>query len=387
MFRIRQYDDYDEAVIEWRRLGLPRDFIDRRRMLGTVFAYADMIDPSEASRLQKLVKAAQGGEALICLKLGGRTLMIAAPPSFYEKVAMEPGDLGPAAEQLAAALRNFSSRYTAPWKLPAMDMRLDRTIVMGILNVTPDSFHDGGKHPDAVAHGLRMVAEGADIIDVGGESTRPGAEPTTVEDEMARVLPVIEQLVVRTSTPISVDTRHWQVAEAAAKAGAVIVNDVSGLRDAEMRRVVRDRHLAAVVMHMRGAPQDMQSDTRYQDMVGEVFAFLRQQVQTCVSDGIPAQSLVLDPGLGFSKSAEGNLELLRRLREFRSLGLPVLVGASHKAFVGRVIGDMQAPRLEGSLAAATIAVQNGASIVRAHDVRETRSAVRMADAVAGRLSP
>jgi dihydropteroate synthase len=386
MFRIRQYDDYDEAVIEWRRLGLPRDFIDRRRMLGTVFAYADMIDPAEAVRLQKLVKA-QGGEALICLKLGGRTLMIAAPPSFYEKVAMEPGELGPVAEQLAAALRNFSSRYTAPWKLPTMDLRLDRTLVMGILNVTPDSFHDGSKHPDAVAHALHMIAEGADIIDVGGESTRPGAEPVPFEEEIARVLPVIEQLSARTSIPISVDTRHWQVAEAAAKAGAAIVNDVSGLRDEAMRGVVRDRHLGAVVMHMRGTPQDMQSDTRYQDMVGEVFAFLRQQVQTCVSEGIPAQSLVLDPGIGFSKSAEGNLELLRRLREFRSLGLPVLVGASHKAFVGRVIGDMQAPRLEGSLAAATIAVQNGASIVRAHDVRETRSAVRMADAVAGRLSP
>jgi dihydropteroate synthase len=385
MFRIRQYDDYDEAVIEWRRLGLPRDFIDRRRMLGTIFAYADMIDQAEASRLQKLVRA-QGGEALICLKLGGHTLMIAAPPSFYEKVAMEPGELGPRAEELSAALRNFSSRYTSPWKLPSRDLRLDRTLVMGILNVTPDSFHDGGKNSDPVATALRMVQVGASIIDVGGESTRPGAEPITVEEEMARVLPVVEGLAGKISVPISVDTGHWQVAEAAAKAGVEIINDVSGLRDQEMRRVVREHRLGAVLMHMRGTPKDMQADTRYQDMVGEVFAFLRQQVDTCVAEGIPRPGLVIDPGLGFSKSAEGNLEILRRLREFRSLGLPVLVGASHKAFVGKVIGDMDAPRLEGSIAAATLAAHNGASIIRAHDVKETRAAVRMADAIAGRIS-
>ena len=386
MFRIRHYDDYDEAVLEWRRLGLPRDFIDRRRMLGTVFAYADSIDPMEALRLQKIVKA-QGAEGLICQKLGGRTLLIAAPPSFFEKMSIEPGELGATAEQMSAALRNFSARHTLPWKLPGRDLRLDRTLVMGILNLTPDSFHDGGAHgKDAVAHALRMVEAGADIIDLGGESTRPGAAPVTPEAELARVLPVLEGLVACTEVPISVDTRHWQVAEAAAAAGASIVNDISGLRDPAMRQVVAENRLGTVVMHMRGTPADMQADTRYQDLVGEVFAFLRTQIEAAAVEGIVPASLVLDPGLGFSKSPEGNVELLRRLREFRSLGLPVLVGASHKAFIGKVQGNMEASRLEGSLAAATIAVQNGASIVRAHDIGETRAAVRMADAVAGRLS-
>ncbi len=386
MFRIRHYDDYDEAVLEWRRLGLPRDFIDRRRMLGTVFAYADSIDPAEAQRLQKIVKA-QGAEGLICQKLGGRTLLIAAPPSFFEKMSIEPGELGATAEQMSAALRNFSARHTLPWKLPDRDLRLDRTLVMGILNLTPDSFHDGGAHgKDAVAHALQMVEAGADIIDIGGESTRPGASPVTPEAELARVLPVLEGLSARTEVPLSIDTRHWQVAKAAAAAGASIVNDISGLRDPAMRRVVAENRLGAVVMHMRGTPADMQADTRYQDMMGEIFAFLRTQIEVAAADGIVPASLVLDPGIGFSKSPEGNVELLRRLREFRSMGLPVLVGASQKAFLGKVQGDMAASRLEGSLAAATIAVQNGASIVRAHDIRATRAAVRLADAVAGRIS-
>ena len=386
MFRIRHYDDYDEAVLEWRRLGLPRDFIDRRRMLGTVFAYADSIDPAEAQRLQKIVKA-QGAEGLICQKLGGRTLLIAAPPSFFEKMSIEPGELGATAEQMSAALRNFSARHTLPWKLPDRDLRLDRTLVMGILNLTPDSFHDGGAHgKDAVAHALQMVEAGADIIDIGGESTRPGASPVTPEAELARVLPVLEGLSARTEVPLSIDTRHWQVAKAAAAAGASIVNDISGLRDPAMRRVVAENRLGAVVMHMRGTPADMQADTRYQDMMGEIFAFLRTQIEVAAADGIVPASLVLDPGIGFSKSPEWNVELLRRLREFRSIGLPVLVGASQKAFLGKVQGDMAASRLEGSLAAATIAVQNGASIVRAHDIRATRAAVRLADAVAGRIS-
>jgi dihydropteroate synthase len=386
MFRIRHYDDYDEAVLEWRRLGLPRDFIDRRRMLGTVFAYADGIEAAEALRLQRIVKA-QGAEGLICQKLGGRTLLIAAPPSFFEKMSIEPGELGATAEQMSAALRNFSARHTLPWKLPGRDLRLDRTMVMGILNMTPDSFHDGGAHgKGALEHALRMVEEGADIIDIGGESTRPGAVPVTPEAEMARVLPVLEGLAAQTEVPISIDTRHWQVAEAAAAAGASIVNDIGGLRDPSMRKVVAERHLGAVVMHMRGTPANMQADTRYLDLVGEVFTYLRGQVEMAVQDGIAPSSLVLDPGLGFSKSPEGNLELLRRLREFRSLGLPTLIGASHKAFIGKVQGDMDASRLEGSLAAATIAAQSGASIIRAHDVRETRAAVRMADAVAGRIS-
>jgi len=270
-------------------------------------------------------------------------------------------------------------------------LRLDgRPLVMGILNVTPDSFSDGGDYFDreaALDRALQMVEEGADLLDVGGESTRPGAPPVSREEEERRVVPVIEHLAHRVGVPISVDTYKAAVARRAVEAGAALVNDVSGLRmDPAMARAVADLGAGLVVMHMRGDPRTMQSDTRYTDLVGEIFRALEESVDRAVEAGVPRDRVWVDPGIGFGKSAEQNLVLLRRLGEFRSLGCPVLVGASRKSFIGRTLGiEDPKDRLGGSLAAAVVAVWNGARILRVHDVRATRRAADLAWA-AGRAT-
>jgi dihydropteroate synthase len=276
---------------------------------------------------------------------------------------------------------------------------ISRTLVMGVVNVTPDSFFDGGRYLQcerAVAHARQLAAAGADIIDVGGESSRPGAEPVSAEEELRRVLPVIEQLVVAApfrarpateSRPegrsyISIDTTKAAVAEAALAAGARIVNDISALRfDERMVEVVRERGAGVVLMHMQGTPQTMQQNPHYNDVVQEVRAFLAERIAFAESHGIARSRIAVDPGIGFGKTVEHNLKLLAHLDEFRSLGCAVLVGASRKSFIGRLLGREPAERLAGSLAAAAWAVTHGANVVRAHDVAETVDVVRMLEAL------
>jgi dihydropteroate synthase len=257
---------------------------------------------------------------------------------------------------------------------------------MGILNVTPDSFSDGGAFADlrqAVAHAQKMAAAGADIIDIGGESTRPGAAAVSTEEELRRVVPVIEQIANHQSpVTISVDTRKAAVAERAVAAGAQIVNDVSALRfDARMANVVRDSGAGVVLMHMQGTPETMQTEPRYDDVVAEVREFLAERITFAESRGIKKTQIAIDPGIGFGKTVEHNLALLAGLPEFVALGCPVLVGASRKAFIGRVLGREPVERLAGSVAVAMWAVARGARIVRVHDAAETVDAVRMVEAI------
>jgi dihydropteroate synthase len=256
---------------------------------------------------------------------------------------------------------------------------------MGVLNVTPDSFSDGGQFlaPDAaVAHGKAMAAEGADLIDVGGESTRPGSEPVAADQELGRVLPVIEALAAAIEIPISIDTRKAAVAQAALAAGAAFVNDVSALRgDPDMAAVVADAGADLCLMHMQGEPQTMQDDPRYGDVVSEVKTFLEQRLAFAVQQGVPEDRIWLDPGIGFGKSIEHNLELLRRLGEIVQIGRPVVVGASRKRFIGVLTGRAEAERLAGSLAAAVLAHQRGAAMLRVHDVGATREALAVAAGV------
>jgi dihydropteroate synthase len=233
-----------------------------------------------------------------------------------------------------------------------------------------------------VAWALKLAREGADLLDIGAESTRPGASEVSVEEEWRRLEPVLTSLHTKTPVPLSVDTRHAEVARRALEAGADLVNDVSGLRDPEMRRLIARTGAPAVVAHMRGVPETMQRDTRYADVTGEVYAALAQAVALAVEEGVSAEGLLIDPGLGFGKSAEQNLELLARLSEFRSLGYPVLIGASRKSFLSRALGGVPpSERLEAGLAAAVIAARAGASYVRTHDVGPTVRALRLADAV------
>lgn len=256
--------------------------------------------------------------------------------------------------------------------------------VMGVINVTPDSFSDGGRFlsvEQALEQARRLVAEGADLLDIGGESSRPGAEPIPVEQELERVLPVVEALCGEVEVPISVDTCKPEVARQAVAAGAGIINDIRALEAPGAVEQAADWGVPVCLMHMQGEPRTMQQAPQYGDVVGEVGAYLRARVAAAEQAGVARQRLIIDPGFGFGKSLAHNFELLRRLDEITALGLPVLVGMSRKSMIAGICGDRSADqRLAGSLAAATIAVWQGASIVRAHDVAATVDAVRVAEA-------
>jgi dihydropteroate synthase len=269
----------------------------------------------------------------------------------------------------------------------------DRTLIMGVLNVTPDSFSDGNRYFDrerAIERGLRMAEEGADIIDIGGESTRPGAQKVSLKEETARVIPVIEHLSGKLAIPLSVDTTKARVAEKALEAGAEIINDVSAMAgDQKMAPVIRKASAAVVLMHMRGTPANMQSgDLHYDDLTGEILAFLTSAVQKALAAGITRDRLVADPGIGFGKTYEDNCRILNRLDEFRALGLPLLVGTSRKAFIGSVTGEATDQRMEGTAVTVAAAVMNGCHIVRVHDVAAMKKVAAMTDAIvhAGRES-
>ena len=260
-----------------------------------------------------------------------------------------------------------------------------RTLVMGILNLTPDSFYAGSRRPDpaqAVVDGIAMVAGGAEIIDVGGESTRPGAQPVSEEEELGRVLPVVRGLRREIGAPISIDTYKSNIARAALEAGADIVNDISALRfDPAMVSLIATEKVPVVLMHMQGTPRTMQHEPHYDDVTREVRDFLAAQLYEAMDGGVAPESIILDPGIGFGKTIEHNLQLLRGLPAVAALGQPLLVGVSRKAFIGRILGLEADHRLEGSLAAAVAAVSAGANIVRVHDVAETCKAIRVADAI------
>jgi dihydropteroate synthase len=277
--------------------------------------------------------------------------------------------------------------------LPPHDLRVGdrvlptstRCLVMGVLNVTPDSFSDGGRfldHRAAVAHGLSMTAEGADLLDVGGESSRPGAVYVDERTELDRVLPVILELAAATDVPISIDTRKAAVARAAVEAGALVVNDVSaGRDDPDLLGVAADAKAAVVLMHMLGTPLTMQDNPTYTDVVAEVGRFLADRARAAEAAGVPHDRLVVDPGIGFGKRDEHNYALLADLASFTELGHPVMVGTSRKGFIGRALGLPMHERLEGTAATVVWAVERGARIVRVHDVRHMVRIVRMTEAL------
>ena len=268
-----------------------------------------------------------------------------------------------------------------------------RTIIVGILNVTPDSFSDGGEFfslEDAVKHAIQMEKEGADIIDVGGESTRPGSKAISLYEEMNRVIPVLKELVKKIKIPISVDTYKSEIAKKTLDLGVNMINDISALRgDKNLASVVADFNVPICLMHMKGEPRNMQVKPVYNDVVKEIRDFLKERSEYAISNGIKKEKIIVDPGIGFGKRTgkgiEDNCEILRRLSELKDLGFPIMVGASRKTFIGNICGgDKPLPvtdRLEGSLASACIAVVNGADIVRVHDVKKTRRCIDIVDCI------
>jgi dihydropteroate synthase len=261
-----------------------------------------------------------------------------------------------------------------------------RTYIMGILNVTPDSFSDSGFYfnkEHAVERAIQMQEEGADIIDIGGESTRPGSEPVDVSEEIRRVVPVIKALAKNLEVPVSIDTYKSEVADAAISEGASVVNDISGLRfDKKMPGLVAENKLPVVVMHIKGAPKNMQKNPSYRSLIPEIMDYLTGSITIARDAGVQDNKIVIDPGIGFGKTAEHNLQIIRDLKEFRGFEKPILLGPSRKAFIGRSLGDLPVTeRLEGTASAIAIGIFNGANIVRVHDINTMKRVAKIADAI------
>jgi dihydropteroate synthase len=261
-----------------------------------------------------------------------------------------------------------------------------KTLLMGILNVTPDSFSDGGTYYDiekAVRHAHDMVHDGADIIDIGGESTRPGSEAVSLEEELGRVIPVIEKLSGTIPVPLSIDTYKSEIAQKALDAGATVVNDISGLRfDPDMAKVVANNQVPVIVMHIKGTPKDMQANPVYGNLIEEIIEYLEESSGIAEEAGVSPDKIIIDPGIGFGKTFEDNLEIIQRVSEFERLGKPILIGPSRKAFIGKILGD--APpmeRVEGTAAAIAVSIMNGANIIRVHDVKEMSRVAAVVDAI------
>lgn len=294
-------------------------------------------------------------------------------------------DLGALRQSIKEAIKNISRTY---YSLRCRKQKLalgKRTLLMGVLNMTPDSFSDGGVFFDkekAISRGLAMVEEGADIIDIGGESTRPGSKPVELEEELHRVIPVIEALEKKVDVPISIDTYKSAVAQRAVEAGAQIINDISGLHfDPNLAHVAARADTPLVLMHIRGTPETMQKDVHYSSLFADILRCLKDSIHIAESAGIDSGQIVIDPGIGFGKTIEDNLLILKHLYEFRILGKPILLGTSRKNFIGKILNAEVMDRLEGTLASIAIAVLNGAHILRSHDVLEAKKVIAVADAV------
>ncbi len=316
-------------------------------------------------------------------------LIIGTLKQFYElcrRLLRQPFSMKKLSEEIREVLSNIGKDKFI-WKIRDRELPLgEKTIIMGILNVTPDSFSDGGLYLDkdkAIKHGIELFESGAEIIDIGGESTRPFAEPVSADEEIMRVIPVVEALKnYNKNIIVSVDTYKSETAKRALEAGADIINDISGLTfDSNMKHVVSKYKAGLILMHTRGTPQEMQKNTEYADFMGEVIESLSKSIKDAVDAGVEKERIVIDPGIGFGKSFEHNLFILKKLREFSIFGLPILVGTSRKSFLGKITGKDASLRDDETMVSVGIAIMNGAHIVRVHEVKRMVDAVKVADAI------
>jgi len=307
--------------------------------------------------------------------------------SLAEKIKLQPFGLKAMSFELEVLLNNIrknESKNILKIAKKSFDLKKE-TVIMGILNTTPDSFFDGGKYSnlkDACVRVDDIVREGAHIIDVGGMSTRPGSKPTSINEEIERTIPLINYIKNNHDILVSIDTCRSEVAERAIEEGADIINDISGLNcDEKMKQVAAQSEAGLVLMHMKGTPENMQNNPAYEDVIGEIYEFLLKQTEIAVKAGVKRENIIIDPGLGFGKEPEHNFKIIKKLSDFKSLGYPVLAGASRKSFTGLLLSLSSQDRLEGSLAAATLCVLNGADILRVHDVKETIRTISIVKAV------
>ncbi len=396
--RLLEVEDLAEAYARLDEIGPSEQgrAIMAPKMVFRVVRVDDL--DTKAANILKQNMLSIGGEVSLPREVfdyGGRKVsaVISGSLKHYKelisKLKRQPFGLKALAAELEEVLRPAFVPGGRVLRLGGREYDLDRrTLVMGVINVTPDSFSDGGLFHDpraAVEHALRLEEEGADILDIGGESTRPGSDFVTLDEELRRVMPVLEGIMDRVGVPVSIDTTKAEVARQALAAGCVMVNDISAMRlDPEMPGLVADKGVPVCLMHMRGMPKDMQVDPRYDDVVGEIAAFLRERAQAAVEAGVDPSAILVDPGIGFGKTLEHNLEILRRLGEFRSLGYPILLGTSRKSFIGRILDLPEDQRVEGTAASVALGIAGGADIVRVHDVREMARVVRVTDAILGK---
>jgi dihydropteroate synthase len=361
---------------------------------GTLSITISGLTSNQTSGIGDLMRASDAGAGFITLPAsslrGASSLVISGSPgqlmrlpSIFESNCSIPSDIP---QKIKSLLDNY---LRSDYKIDCGGKVLDlgrRTHIMGILNMTPDSFSDGGQFASvdhALAHAHEMVAAGADIIDIGGESTRPGANPVSEDEELRRVIPIIKRLSAELPVPVSVDTYKSSVAEKALEAGASMVNDISGLRfSPDMAKVVADSEAAIVIMHIKGTPRDMQQNPEYSDVVEEITNFLEQRIHVALKAGVNPEKIIVDPGIGFGKKLMHNLELLKRLDEFKGLGRPIMLGTSRKKFIGTVL-DIPLPeqRVIGTAATVAFGIERGAAIVRVHDVAHMVQVARMTDAL------
>lgn len=350
--------------------------------------------PSQAANLLKQEMLSVSADAAIKEEVASfaaskSDVLLIGTEAHYNKVIpklrRQPFSLSHLSCQLEQILKNIKRER---FILSLGDKQLDlakKVAIMGILNLTPDSFYDGGRYTQekkALVRVEEMVSQGADLIDIGGESTRPGATKVSTEEELRRIIPIIGKIKELFEIPVSVDTYKAQIAQEAIEAGADMINDISGLRfDSELKQVVAKYKVPLVLMHIKGTPRDMQNNPYYDSLLGEIISYLRESIVIAKEAGIDEERIVIDPGIGFGKSARHNLEIIDKLSELKSLGRPILIGVSRKSFIGNVLNLPLQERLEGSLAATCLAVTQGARIVRTHDVKETRRAIDLTQAI------
>jgi len=393
LIRCLHITNANEAIQHMKKVGV--DPTGVKLMEGKTLHFnlkVEGIEPRTANLLKQELLSLGGdvavdGRGLDCSAKQTDALLMGTQKHFEKlilKLESYP-DLHPLGQSIKETLKNISrTHYSIRCRKGTLILG-KRTLLMGVLNVTPDSFSDGGFFFDkekAIAHGIKMVEEGADIIDIGGESTRPGSKSLQLEEELRRVIPVIESLAKEVDVPISIDTYKSTVAQKAIEAGAQMINDISGSYfDQSLPEIAVKEDVPIVLMHIRGTPETMQKDVHYNSLFSEILLYLKDSVQRAESAGLDPQQIIIDPGIGFGKTIEDNLLILKNLFEFRVLGKPILLGTSRKAFIGKILNAEVGNRLEGTLSTIAIGVFNGAHIIRSHDVLQARKAIAVADAI------
>ena len=393
LIRCLHITNANEAIHQIREVGV--DPTGVKLMEGKTLHFnlkMEEIDPRTANVLKQEMLSLGGDVAVdrrgLDCSIKQTDALLMGTQKHFEKLILkleQYPNLGALRQSIKEAIKNISrTHYSIRCRKQKLTLG-KRTLLMGVLNVTPDSFSDGGaffNKEKAISRGLGMVEEGADIIDIGGESTRPGSKPVGLEEELHRVIPVIESLEKEVDVPISIDTYKSAVAQRAVEAGAQIINDISGLHfDPNLAQVAARGDTPLVLMHIRGTPETMQKDVHYSSLFAEIIRYLKNSIRMAESAGIDPGQMIIDPGIGFGKTIEDNLLILKHLYEFRILGKPILLGTSRKSFIGKILNTEVGDRLEGTLSSIAIGVLNGAHIIRSQDVREAKKAIALADAV------